>query len=204
MRKAVLVALIALMSASVLAQSDASEKSKSPIATSASATQGTPNDASYQIGPEDVINIAVWKEPDFSSNAPVRPDGKISIALLGDIQAAGKTPVQLASELTGILKKYIAEPRVTVTVTTINIRRVFLMGEVGRPGPVVITPSMTVLQAIAAAGGPTTFANAKKTYVLRTENGKQTKIPFNYKEAIKGNVPEQNIVLRPGDTIVIP
>jgi polysaccharide biosynthesis/export protein len=161
-------------------------------------------DASYVIGPEDVIHIAVWKEPDFSSTVPVRPDGKVSLALLGDVQVAGKTPGALADDLTVLLKKYVAEPRVTVTVTAINSRRVFLLGEVNRPGPVVITPAMTVLQAIAAAGGPTAYANQKKIYVLRNDNGNQSKLPFNYKEAIKGNVPEQNVMLKPGDTIVVP
>lgn len=161
-------------------------------------------DSSYTIGAEDVINIAVWKEPDFSSTVPVRPDGKISLALIGDVQAAGKTPTELADDLTGLLKKYISEPRVTVMVTTMNSRRAFLLGEVNRPGPIVMTPAMTVLQAIAAAGGPTAYANSKKMYVLRTENGHQTKLPFNYKEAIKGNSPEQNILLKPGDTIVVP
>jgi polysaccharide export outer membrane protein len=153
---------------------------------------------------EDVISIAVWKEPDFSSTVPVRPDGKISMALIGDVQAAGKTPTQLADDLTVLLKKYIAEPHVTVMVTTMNSRRAFLLGEVNRPGPIVMTPEMTVLQAIAAAGGPTAYANSKKEYILRTENGKQTKLPFNYKEAVKGNSPDQNLVLKPGDTIVVP
>jgi len=169
-----------------------------------SASVSSQVDSSYTIGAEDVINIAVWKEPDFSSTVPVRPDGKISLALIGDVQAAGKTPTELADDLTGLLKKYISEPRVTVMVTTMNSRRAFLLGEVNRPGPIVMTPAMTVLQAIAAAGGPTAYANSKKVYVLRTENGHQTKLPFNYKEAIKGNSPEQNIVLKPGDTIVVP
>jgi polysaccharide export outer membrane protein len=161
-------------------------------------------DPTYTIGAEDVINVAVWKEPDFSSTVPVRPDGKISIALIGDVQAAGKTPTQLADYITVLLKKYVSEPRVTVMVSTMNSRRAFLLGEVNRPGPIVMTPDMTVLQALAAAGGPTAYANSKKAYVLRTENGRQVKIPFNYKEAIKGDSPEQNVILKPGDTIVVP
>ena len=124
--------------------------------------------------------------------------------LIGDVVAAGKTPTELAADLTTALKTYVEQPRVTVAVTQISPRKVFVLGEVNRPGPILMTPEMTVLQAIAAAGGPTVYANSKKIYVLRTENGKQSKLPFNYKEAIKGNSPEQNIVLKPGDTIVVP
>jgi polysaccharide export outer membrane protein len=187
-----------------LGQSKPDEAAKPASETPSASVKPATVDASYVIGAEDVISIAVWKEPDFSSTVPVRPDGKVSLALLGDVNAAGKTPGALAADLTVLLKKYVAEPRVTVTVTAINSRRVFLLGEVNRPGPIVISPAMTVLQAIAAAGGPTAYANQKKIYVLRNENGNQTKIPFNYKEAIKGNVPEQNVMLRPGDTIVVP
>lgn len=203
MKKTIAIVLIILGTLSLFAQSAASGKSRVP-ATQRAAASAPQADPTYTIGAEDVINIAVWKEPDFSSTVPVRPDGRISIALIGDVQAAGKTPTQLADDITVLLKKYVSEPRVTVMVTTMNSRRAFLLGEVNRPGPIVMTPDMTVLQAIAAAGGPTAYANSKKAYVLRTENGRQTKIPFNYKEAIKGDSPEQNIVLKPGDTIVVP
>lgn len=188
--------IVGLVAAALAAPQD---KTQTPAP--ASAVQVDP---SYTIGAEDVINIAVWKEPDFTSTVPVRPDGKVSIALIGDVQAAGKTPTQLADDLTILLKKYVSEPHVTVMVTAMNSRRAFLLGEVNRPGPILMTPEMTVLQAIAAAGGPTAYANSKKMYVLRTENGKQSKLLFNYKEAIKGNSPEQNIILKPGDTIVVP
>lgn len=161
-------------------------------------------DPAYVIGAEDVISVGVWKEPDFSSTVPVRPDGNVSLPLLGDVPAAGRTPGALAEDLTVRLKKYVASPRVTVIVTAISSRRVFLIGEVNRPGPLVLSPSMTVLQAIAAAGGPTAYANQKKIYVLRSEASGQTKLPFNYKEAIKGNNAGQNIALKPGDTIVVP
>ena len=202
MRRTIAIALLTFGALYVVAQSTPPQRSKAPVTQQA--TTAAPVDPSYTIGSEDVINIAVWKEPDFSSTVPVRPDGKVSVALIGDVQVAGKTPTQLAEDLTVLLKKYIAEPRVTVMVTTMNSRRAFMLGEVNRPGPILMTPEMTVLQAIAAAGGPTVYANSKKIYVLRTENGKQSKLPFNYKEAIKGNSPEQNIVLKPGDTIVVP
>lgn len=199
MKKFIVLIIVALMSLAVFGQTG-----ESAAAAKTDEPKSVAVDSSYTIGPEDVINVAVWKEPDFSGTVPVRPDGKISLALIGDVQAAGKTPEQLTSDLTGLLKKYIAEPRVTVTVTAINSRKVYLLGEVNRPGPVIMTPSMTVLQAIAAAGGPTAYANTKKMYVLRKDGANQTKLAFNYKEAIKGNVPEQNIVLKPGDTIVVP
>ncbi len=162
------------------------------------------DDPSYVIGPQDVLNIAVWKEPDFSSTAPVRPDGKISMPLLGDVEAAGRTPSQLEQDLTVRLKKYIDDPRVTVVVTSINSKRVYILGEVNHPGTINMSPDMTVLQALSAAGGPTAYANTKKITILRTEQGKQTKYAFNYKEVIKGNETQQNIVLKAGDTIVVP
>jgi polysaccharide export outer membrane protein len=145
----------------------------------------------------------VWKEPDLTETLPVRPDGKISMPLLNDVTAAGLTPLQLRDTITERLKKYIADPRVTVVVTGMNSRRVFATGEVLHTGPMTLLPHMTVLQALAQAGF-TQFANPKAIYLLRIENGKQQKIPFNYKEVVKGNHPEQNIELKPGDTIVVP
>lgn len=202
MKKLALAAIIAMCALTALAQSRPAGKSKSPAQiTSTSTVAADPN---YTIGAEDVINIAVWKEPDFTTTIPVRPDGKVSLPLIGDVQAAGKTPEQLAADLTTLLKKYVEEPRVTVMVTAINSRRVYLLGEITHPGPIVITPGMTVLQAIATGGGPTAYANSKKIYVLRNEGGNQSKFPFNYKEAIKGNISAQNIFLKPGDTIVVP
>ncbi len=162
------------------------------------------DDPSYVIGPEDVLNVAVWKEPDFSSSVPVRPDGRISLPLLGDVEAAGRTPAQLGQDITVKLKKYIDDPHVTVVVTAINSRRVFLLGEINHPGAINLSPDMTVLQAISAAGGPTAYANTKKIAILRKEEGKQKKYIFNYKEAVQGNNPDQNIQLKPGDTIVVP
>ena len=157
----------------------------------------------YIIGADDTLHISVWKEPDLTETLPVRPDGKISMPLLNDITAAGLTPLQLRDTITEKLKKYIADPRVTVVVTGMNSRRVFVTGEVTHTGPMTLLPHMTVLQALAQAGF-TQFANPKAIYLLRTENGKQAKIPFNYKEVVKGNHPEQNIPLKPGDTIVVP
>jgi polysaccharide export outer membrane protein len=158
----------------------------------------------YIIGADDVLQISVWKEPDVTRTVPVRPDGKITLPLINDVQAAGLTPVQLSLSITEKLKKFIANPLVSVSVASINSRKIYIMGEIGRSGAYPLLANMTVLQALASAGSFTQFANLKKIYVMRVENGKQVKYPFNYKEVIKGNLLEQNIVLKPGDTIVVP
>lgn len=161
-------------------------------------------DPNYVIGAQDVLDISVWKEPEVSRVVPVRPDGKISLPLLNDVQAAGLTPAALAAQITESLKKYVTNPQVTVIVTTINSQRVYLLGEVTRAGAFPMIPGMTVLQAISSGGGFTQFARTKNIYVLRNENGKQVKYPFNYKEVINGKKPEQDIALKAGDTIVVP
>ena len=173
-------------------------------ATPAPAVVADTIDPEYKIGPQDVLRIDVWKEPDISRTIPVRPDGKISLPLLNDVQAAGFTAMQLAGALREGLAKYLTSPQVTVTVSEINSRRVYLTGEVNHPGALPLLPGMTVLQALSSAGGFTQFAKLKNIYVMRTENGKQVKHPFNYKEVVKGNLAEQNIPLQPGDVIVIP
>lgn len=197
-------ALLAFVAINVSAQDDsgaaADKASKAPPEAQASGP-GVPAD--YIIGADDTLHITVWKEPDMSVSLPVRPDGKISIPLLDDVQAAGMTPMQLATSVRDKLKKYIADPRVTVVVTAMNSQRVYVLGEVLHTGPMQLLPHMTVLQALSTAGF-TQFANLKAIYLLRDQNGQQTKLPFNYKEAIKGRGTQQNIVLKPGDTIVVP
>lgn len=159
--------------------------------------------ARYVIGAEDVLQITVWHEPNMSGALPVRPDGMISLALIGDLPAAGKTPMQLGSDIAERAKKFIQDPNVTVVVTAVNSQRVFMVGEVGKVGPIALTPGMTPLQAISTAGGPGPFANVKKIYILRGAGAQQQKIPFNYKQALKGES-RQGIELHPGDTIVVP
>ncbi len=161
-------------------------------------------DPSYMIGAQDVLAINVWKEPEMSREVPVRPDGMITLPLINDVKAAGLTPLELTELLKEKLKKYVEDPLVTVIVTAINSRKVYILGEVGHPGALPLLTNMTVLQALSSAGGFTQYANTGKIYVLRTENGKQQKLPFNYKEVIRGEKTEQNIVLKPGDTIVVP
>ena len=203
MKLAVLLCAM-LMAAGILAQSAdqpkaADNKTDKPPET-ARETGVAPD---YVIGADDTLHISVWKEPDLSEQLPVRPDGKISMPLLNDVQAAGLTPLQLKDSITEKLKKYMADPHVTVVVLAMNSRRIFVTGEVVHSGPITLLPHMTVLQALAQAGF-TQFANPKAIYLLRTENGKQEKLPFNYKGVVKGNHPEQNIQLKPGDTLVVP
>jgi polysaccharide export outer membrane protein len=181
--------------------SPASAKAVPDNATNAASN--SPAGPEYVIGAEDVLHIAVWKEADLSATLPVRPDGKISLPLLNDVQASGLTPLQLADSLTEKLKKYIADPRVTVVVAAINSKRIYMVGEVLHAGATPMLPNMTVLQALASAG-LNQFANTKRIYVLRNDNGKQEKLPVNYRKLVKGEQIEQNYVLQPGDTIVVP
>ncbi len=177
--------------------------SASPAGNKTAPIQAT-TDAAYLIGPEDVLDISVWKEPDVSRVVPVRPDGRISLPLINDVQAAGLSPQQLAGSVSEKLKKYLNGPQVTVIVTAINSQRVFVVGEVLRAGAFPMLPGMTVLQALSSAGGFTTFADVKKIHVVRLRNGRQIEIPFNYRDVLKGDNSEQNIKLEAGDTIVVP
>lgn len=168
----------------------------------AGATRGV-DSAHYIIGAEDSLQITVWREPSLSGLFPVRPDGMISMVLLGDLPAAGTTPTQLGTDISQRLKKYVQDPSVTVQVMAVNSQRIYLIGEVGHVGPVPLSAGMSPLQAIASAGGLSPFANSKHIYILRGTGASQQKIPFNYKQALKGDN-RQQIVLRPGDTIVVP
>ncbi len=178
-----------------------------PAASAAPAVEAStkPHDNAFVIGNDDVLAISVWKEPDVSRSVPVRPDGKISLPLAGEIQAAGRTPLRLEQDIAASLKNYIAEPEVTVIVQQINSQKFNILGQVNRPGAYVISNSATVLDAIAVAGGFRDFAKQKSIYVLRQNaDGTQTRIHFNYKEVVKGQNPSQNVKLQPSDTIVVP
>jgi len=212
-KQAELLALMLLFCVPVCAARQANAKTKdanagqkpaAQAATPAPQPKAATDDPGYIIGAEDVLSINVWKEAELTKIVPVRPDGKISLPLLNDVQAAGLTPVQLGASIRDGLKKFLADPEVTVIVTAVNSRRVYVMGEVTHPGVLPLSPGMTVLQALASAGSFTQFANIKGIYVLRTEDGKQVKHPFNYKAVVKGQNPEQNLELKPGDTIVVP
>ncbi len=157
----------------------------------------------YIIGADDSLQITVWGSPDLSATMPVRPDGMITLPNIGDVLAAGRTPMQLTADITARVAKLVIDPHVTVTVLQVNSKQVFLIGEVIRVGPLNITPGMNVLQAIASAGGLTPYANKKHIYILRGDPGHQQTIPFDYSKAIKkGDM--QGVALVPGDTIVVP
>lgn len=173
-----------------------------PVPAATGTAEGTAS-SSYIIGPSDVLAITVWKEPTLSGNILVRPDGMITVPLVGDVQASGLTPLQLADRIADKLKKFVQTPNVSVVVGEIHSKVIYLIGEVGKKGPVEMTSGMTLLDAIASAGGVTDYANTKKIYILRDEAGKHEKIPVHYKEALKGNS-EFNLLLQPGDTIVVP
>jgi polysaccharide biosynthesis/export protein len=162
------------------------------------------DDPNYSIAPEDVLTIDVWKEPEISRTVPVRRDGKISLPLLNDLQAAGLTPTQLSSEIVEKLRATIVHPQVTVIVAQMSGLRVYVLGQVTRGGAYPLVPDMTVMQALSIAGGFTPYANVKKMFVMRKENGADKIFAVNYKEVISGRKTEQNIQLKPGDTIVVP
>jgi polysaccharide biosynthesis/export protein len=163
------------------------------------------SDSSYVIGANDVLAVNVWKEPDISRSVPVRSDGKISLPLVGELQASGQTPRQLEHEITKRLQNYISEPEVTVIVTDSKSQKVNILGMVARPGAYLLTSSTTILDAIAMAGGFKDFAKQKSIYILRqAPDGSEQRIPFNYKDVIKGKNPDQNIRLQVGDTVVVP
>ena len=172
-----------------------SQKNAQPAATT---------DPPYVIGAEDVLDISVWNEPQITQTVPVRPDGKISLPLLNDVQAAGLTPMQLSAVITERLKKYLADPQVTVIVREINSQRYYIMGDVNRAGAYPLLPNMTILQALSGAGGFTPFAKLSDIYLLRMENGHEVKLPFNYKDVIKGKNTAENALLKPGDTVIVP
>ena len=159
----------------------------------------------YTIGPEDVLSVTLWKEPDMSvESVVVRPDGKISLPLINEVQAAALTPEQLRAEVTERAKKFVADPTVSVVVREIRSRRAFITGSIANPGAFPLGGGTTVLQLIALAGGLTEFANKKNIVVTRQENGRSIVLPFNYSDIIRGKNLQQNVVLRPGDTVVVP
>ena len=206
--------LLVLVSIGAFAQSGSASQPPAPGSAAADKQAGETkaqdpraahSDSSYVIGANDVLAINVWKEPDISRSVPVRSDGKISLPLVGELQAGGQTPRQLEQELTKRLQNYISEPEVTVIVTDSKSQRVNIMGMVARPGAYLLTSATTVLDAIAMAGGFKDFAKQKSIYVLRqAPEGAQKRIPFNYKDVIKGKNADQNIRLQAGDTVVVP
>src|ERR1051325_9619659 len=200
-----LILATGMLIGSAFAQAPQSDKAKpAPEAPKATADDKSKSDE-YVIGPDDILSIVVWKEPDFSKVAPVRPDGMISVALAGDVKAAGLTVRELQESLKKQLTAFVANPEVSVTVQESRSQKINIMGQVNKPGTYPLTGPTKVLDALALAGGFRDFAKTKKIYVLRTmADGKQVKLPFNYNEVIKGNQMDTNISLEPRDTIVVP
>lgn len=208
----VAVGVLALTASAVMAQTPAAQPPAKATSTPASAPAAAPVSpagvavpADYVIGADDVLSIVFWRDKDMSADVAVRPDGKISLPLLNDVQAAGLTPEQLRTSLTTAAGKYLEDANVTVVVKTINSRRVFITGNVGKPGPYPLTAPTTVLQLIAMAGGVQEYAHSDKIIVMRTEgNGTTKQLPFNYREVAKGKKLQQNVLLVPGDTVIVP
>jgi polysaccharide biosynthesis/export protein len=177
-------------------------------APAATADESTPKPADaekYIIGSDDVLAVSVWKEPEISRTVPVRSDGKITLPLIGEMVAGGRTPKAVEAEIRERLKKFMADPEVTVIVQEVRSQTFNVLGEVARPGSYSLAKRVTVLDAIALAGGFRDFAKKKQMYVLRVQaNGEQARLPFNYNDVIKGKTPQQNVELQPRDTGVVP
>jgi polysaccharide biosynthesis/export protein len=202
-----LLSAIVLLATSMLGQAqdknddDSFDSPKPPAVT---VPKSPIENSSFVIGNEDVLKITVWKDLELSQVIPVRSDGKITLPLIGEVQATGKTPKELQADITTQLQSYISKPQVTVIVQEIRSKRFNILGHVQKPGSYVLTPPVTVVDAIALAGGFRDFAKTKSIYVLRDDGGKQVRVPFNYKQVIKGSDPDQNIELQARDTIVVP
>jgi len=191
------------------ASSPASNRNKkqdgSETATAAKDGSGKQADPSfYRIGIEDDLQISVWKEPDLSITVVVRPDGMITMPLVNDVYVVGLTPAELQAQLTEKLKPFVNEPQVTVIVRGIKSRKVFLYGQVGRAGAYPLIAKKTVLELLAEAGGLSAFAKRGSIYILREVDHKQTRIPFNYNNALKGKKQNDDVELLPGDIVVVP
>jgi polysaccharide export outer membrane protein len=158
----------------------------------------------YVIGPEDVLGVIFWREPDMSGDVTVRPDGRITIPVVGEMQAVGRKPDVLQAEIAAAATKYISSVNVVVVVRAIHSRKVFVTGRVTNPGAYPLMQPLTVMQAIALAGGLTEFADSKGVLILRLENGRSRAIPFNYQDISRGKSLDQNVLLQPGDTVVVP
>jgi polysaccharide biosynthesis/export protein len=205
----VLAIAVTLLSVPLLAQGQKpAATAQSAPATAAAAAAPRPTDPvlppGYVIGTDDVLSIVYWKDKDMSADAKVRPDGRIALPLINEVHAAGLTPEQLHKKLTEESKKYMEDANITVVVREINSRKAFITGEVNKPGPYPLTAPTTVMQLISMAGGLREYADAKKIMIMRSENGRQISLSFNYKDVASGKKLEQNIELKPGDTVVVP
>lgn len=206
--KATLVVIFLTCSITSVAQARDDERTKqargAKTQVSVVPDQPAAADPAYKIGPQDVLKIDVWREDQLTRTVPVRPDGKITLPLLNDIKAAGLTPMELAGVIRDELKNFVNDPQVSVSVSEINSRRIYVTGEVIKAGAYPLLPQMTALQALSSSGGFNQFARIKNIHILRVVDGKKVSIPFDYKGAINGKNPAQDIELQAGDVIVVP
>jgi polysaccharide biosynthesis/export protein len=200
------VVLLGVVSSAQTKQPAPAAQAAPPAAAAAAAPRATDPvvPPGYVIGTDDVLSIVYWKDKDMSSDAQVRPDGRIALPLINEVQAAGLTPEQLREKITAESRKYMEDANITVVVRQINSRKVFITGEVSKPGPYPLTSATTVMQLISMAGGLREYADSKKIVIMRTENGQPISLKFNYKDVTAGKNLQQNIQLKPGDTVVVP
>ena len=200
-----LVSVLALTAASAVCASAAGQNAAArPASAVAPAAAAAPSADEYVIGPDDVLSISFWREKDLSADVTVRPDGKVTVPLLNDVMASGRTPEQLRDAIQQLARAYLEDPTPTVVVKEIKSRRVFITGQVEKPGPYPLNDRLTVLQLIAVAGGLKEFADGKSITVMRTVNGRVVALPFNYRDVVRRKHLDQNVELRPGDTVVVP
>jgi len=198
--QAVLAAVFAASGLTAGAQSKSPGENRAASVTAADGVPAAVDPHTYQIGPEDILFVRVWREPDFTFPASVRPDGKITVPLVGEVDAAGQTPAQLTKNLTERLANYINHPEVNVSVTEVRSKKYYIDGEVNRPGSFALVTRTTVLEALSHSGGFKDFANTKKIRILRGDKV----YFFNFKQVTNGKHPEQNIVVDNGDHIIVP
>ena len=202
-----LMAALAASSSAVLVGAQAPQHSGATAAGPAARPAASPAPAlptGYVIGADDVLSIVFWRDKDMSADVVVRPDGKITLPLLNEVQAAGLTPEQLRVRLTDAASKFVEEPTTSVVVKEIHSRNAFITGNVAKPATYALNGDTTVLQLIAMAGGLQEYADSRHIVVIRNENGKTEYLKFNYNEVVKQKNPGQNVVLKPGDTVVVP
>jgi polysaccharide export outer membrane protein len=209
-RSSVVLAAIAIFCPSSLARGQEQQPAQPPAAAPPAAVAppalpaGVELPPGYVIGPDDVLTVVFWRDKEMSTEVSVRPDGKVTLPLVNDVVAAGKTPDQLRAEIAEAASRFVEQPTVTVVVKTINSRKVFITGMIGKSGAFPLTGPTTVLQLISMAGGLHEFADTKNIIINRVENGRQVALKFNYNDVRKGKKLEQNIELKPGDTVVVP
>ena len=198
------VAVLALLSILGPTAFVAAQTTKPAVAATSAPAVGAPLPSDFVIGAEDVLGVLFWREQEMSGDVTVRPDGMITLPLIGDIRAAGHGPKELKAAIEQATARFLTEPNVTVVVRQINSRKVFITGEVAKPGAYALTGPHTVMQLIAMAGGLNEYAESNNITIMRTEKGRQVSLKFHYGDVARGKALAQNIQLQPGDTVVVP